>query len=129
MARLFAILKSDPTWLEVISTVFLALWAALLLSPYSTFESSPSYGSMDFVPEWVWGVIALAFAVIGFVGLFKNHRSTRLFALLCGQFFWGTVGACVLLANPGSTGGWIYMALAQACMTVYILAGRHPWKT
>lgn len=38
MARLFAILKSDPTWLEVISTVFLTLWAAILLSPLEHFR-------------------------------------------------------------------------------------------
>lgn len=83
---------------------------------------------MAFLPEWLWGLFAMAFAVVGFVGLFKNHRETRRFALLCGQFFWGTVGVCLILSNLAATGGWVYMALAFGCMVVHVLSGREPWK-
>lgn len=115
----------DTAWLELTSAVLLVVWSLVLFLPPPTFETTPSYSAMAALfSEPVWASLAAFFAVAGLRGLVVEDRSLRRIALTGGVFFWGTVGACILLANHGATGGWVYLVLAHLCAVAYIARWR-----
>jgi hypothetical protein len=68
--------------------------------------------------------VAIFFSVAGFYGLRNASRFFALAGLLGGVFFWGTVGATLIAANYGATGGWVYFALASMCALAHMCRRR-----
>ena len=113
-------LKSTQ-WLELVSSTLLAVWSFVLFCPPPTFATSPGYRTMAVIDEFWWAVFAGTFALMGIIGLILDQHRLRAAGLMGGVFFWGTVGVCIFSANPGGTGGLVYLALAQFCAGAFVL--------
>ena len=71
---------------------------------------APSYKYMQYLPEWVWGIL---FTLIG-VGMFVRipqiwggRLATYRVSALCGIILWVFTGTCNLLAFPLGA-NWLY---------------------
>lgn len=100
---------------DVIRTLlFMTLvWGFLLLLPFATFSSSPVYVAMSaFMSESAWGVYAVFAALAGFYGLGKGYAFWFAASGAMQIVLWVMVGVSLMIANPITTGGPVYIGLA-----------------
>jgi hypothetical protein len=115
----------DTSWLELTNAVMLAVWAIVLILPPPAFASNPSYATMAlWSSESVWALSAMFFALCGIAGLRFASSVLRSVGMLGGVFFWGTVGAAIVLASHGVTVGWVYLAFANVCAVAHVCRWR-----
>jgi hypothetical protein len=101
--------------MEWFSTSLLVMLGAVFLLPVDTFATSRSYDVMHWwAPEKLWGSCYLLAGTIRLMILYINGQwwrtaLLRSVAAFLSLFFWITIGAGFLLANPYTWGGYLFV--------------------
>jgi len=123
----------DTQVIELLHACLLVVWTLLLILPPPLFATSKTFTTMGaLLPEQVWGVVGVTAFVIVFLGLWTDRPFWRRLGSMTGVMWWGFVGTSLVLGNPASTGGWVYLVFANFLGWAYIQAReveyelRHP---
>ena len=96
-----ALLKPISPSVIVILGVYTILWGLWLINPFtSVFASSAVYSAMSFLPEAVWGGIA----VVSGVFIIGDHHSMEIGAFI-SFLHWTIVGFLLLIGSTTSPFG------------------------
>lgn len=104
--------------LEWFFATILLLFGVVLVLPANTFDSSPSYAVLQWwATEDTWGGWFLLAGTVRLVILIINGAwwrtaFLRALAAFCSLFFWVSVAAGFLLANPATWGGYLFVAVS-----------------
>lgn len=126
-ARLDELLwRKDFEFCEVLSGVVALGWGIVLLMPWSTFSTSPSFNAMAYAPEWLWGFLLLWIGLTQLGALLLDHRRPRRWSALGATFIWVFLSVGFFVSNPYGTGVVVYPALAASAGWAYLRIGRTP---
>ena len=117
----------DIEYIEMMSGMLALFWGIILLLPFDTFSSTPSYFAMQTIaPEIAWG---LAVAIGGMAQmisvLFLSNYARKLTAGI-SIFIWWFVAGMFIVSNSISTAVPVYSIIALSSSWSFIrLLQRH----
>ncbi len=120
----------SPVAYEVYAAGAAVIWGAILLTPPAdTFASAISYSVLaHLAPEAVWGLALAGLGTAQAWALLADAARGRRVGALAGWGWRGFVGATLILANPATIAGWIYLWMAAGeWWTAVRLGGSRPW--
>lgn len=126
MRRLWLLIKeADTEIVELLLGVLALNWGLLILAPFDTFGSTPSFRVMaSAAPEPVWGSALFIAGVLHICGLARNHRHTRQAAAFFTFLCWMVIAISFGLANPQGTAMAVYPTLALLSAWAYVRLAR-----
>lgn len=98
--------------------VFTMLWGLWVTFEWDAFNFSTVYTFMEFLPEWLWGSIALCVgAIILFGGMTQKFNALR-YGSFIGAVFWLSVLVLFCLGNIRSS--VIPLTLGYSAYSAYV---------
>jgi hypothetical protein len=125
------VLYGDYEPVGIVLSLLAASWALTLLGPGDTLASSPTYGRLaSFAPDTVWGLAALALAVLPLVAWRGRHLLLGRMVMTAHVGFWAFVAVGFWQQARLNTGWGVYGVLALVALWVTLriagsARGRH----
>lgn len=109
---------TEPT--EFSGGLLKVLVGAWLLMPWSTFASSPTFETVEVIPEWAWGSLLVTTGIGHWLALRNGSVRWRRLACLIGFVFWFAFGTTFWIANPRGFAVVVYGLLAAQQGWAYV---------
>lgn len=100
--------------------VAMGVW---LLMPLRSFASSPTFVTLNLLPEWVWGLFLLALGLLHLAALHNGYRPWRKWSALIGCLVWCSFSIVFVWANPPAIGWIMFMSVGLAQMWASVRLG------
>ena len=120
-----------PLAYEVYAAGAALIWGLVLVwPPADTFASASSYRLLaTLAPEPVWGGVLLGLGAGQGAAILADTAIGRRAGALLGWCWWAFVGVTLILSNPATIAGWIYLWMAAGeWWTAIRLGGSRPWS-
>ena len=117
--RLFGHRVLYPEWQNAVTAILWGLW---VLNPWGdAFANNLSFALLiQFLPEWLYGVIALGLGVLKLFALGSHRPCLRKQTTLCLALFWFLLSILIAFSRPASTGVVVYFVFAGSCALAYL---------
>jgi hypothetical protein len=124
MSRIYNLFyRYDPGHIELKTAFTLFLWGAWLLLFPNAFETSPSYDTLEALPQWVWASLAITGGVAQVSASLAGPRWLRRTCAALGAMYWFLVVASVASVNVASTAVPTYSIIALYSMWAHFRLG------
>lgn len=101
--------------------IFTIVWGFWVGNPFwNLFAHAASYSVMDFMPEWLWGLIALVVGVVISYGAFTRTIPSLILGSKVGGLFWFVISIMFFLGDWMNTGGITALLLSVYSTFIYL---------
>jgi FtsH-binding integral membrane protein len=102
--------------------IYTVVWGAWVANPFWTvFDHAALYTSMaNFMPEYVWGIVAVAMGLITVYGAVKRHYAALVRGAASSGFFWFVVAVFYFIGDVASTGGITALVFSVYAAFIYL---------
>lgn len=106
----------------IILGIYTVVWGLWVANPFwDVFHHAHLYAKMaTFMPEWVWGILAISMGVITIYGAVKRHYPALVRGAATSGFFWLVVSIFYFAADWASTGGITALVFAVYAAFIYL---------
>ena len=111
-----ALIKPINTAAVIILGITTVLWGAWVAIPFwNTFTSAHIYQYMTFMPESIWGAMAICVGLLMINGVLKDVYRSLLLGSMVGGIFWFVISVFFFAGDYTNTAGIIYLMLGVYC--------------
>lgn len=116
-----AMLKPVNPAAIILLGVFTVVWGFWVGNPFwNVFTHAALYSFMQFIPEAVWGVVAVAAGVVISHGAFTRKVGSLILGAKVGGIFWFVVSIMFFIGDWMNTGGITALLLCIYSMFIYL---------
>lgn len=102
--------------------IYTVVWGAWVANPFwPVFTHAALYSAMaNFMPEWVWGIVAISMGAITIYGAVKRHYAALVRGAASSGLFWFTVSIFYFIGDAANTGGITALIFAVYAAFIYL---------